>query len=155
MPKPVDANTASPGERRALYQVYARKHDGGTFKIGPPSKIEFAGQWVEIARLGLGASVSCFWIEKLGDVGLSIETGIDARARETLVVGQLPERLEPGRRGVVDLASRVCAGLRHPVTPEEIEKRIIRDIEKWIVFCLWAIGGGFIGVSGYVLFVVE
>ncbi len=152
MPKPVDDHRAIPGAQRTLYQVYARDSRGKTFKIGPPSKIELVIDWVEAARLGLSPKVPVFWVEKWGVIDLSVETETYDPARETLAVPQLPE---PDRRGHADPASRVCAGVRRPVTAQEIEKQITRDIEKWIVFCLWAIGGGFIGVSGYVLFVVE
>jgi len=156
MPKPVDAHPASPGAREETFQVYVRDHHGKTFKIGPPSGIAFITGWVEIARRGLWSDVSCFWIEKVGGIDLSSEPAIAALARDdALAVAQLPEPQEPARRGVVDPGLRVCAGLRLTVTPQEIEKQIIRDIEKWIVFCFWAIGGGIVAVSDYVLFVVE
>ncbi len=155
MPKPGDDHTASPGALRTLYQVYARDSRGKTIKIGIPAEINLVIDYVDIARLSLPSKVTMFWVEEWGVIDLSVETETYDPARETLAVCKLPEPPEPARRGVVDPGLRVCAGLRLTVTPQEIEKQIIRDIEKWIVFCLWAIGGGIVGVSGYVLFVVE
>ncbi len=152
MPKPVDAHPASLGARRTLYQVYTRDSRGKTFKVGLPAEIELVvDYYVEAARLALSSKVPVFWVEEWGVIDLS-ETETYDPARATLAVSQLPE---PDRRGAVDSGRRVCAGLRRPVTPQEIEKQIIREIEKWIAFCLWAIAGGIVGVLGYVFFVVE
>ena len=155
MPRIEDTNPARSGAWEKLFHIWAQDGNGKKYQISPPRSAAFVKSLMElILRHGLQQDGLTFWIERAGGKGGDKEDipGYTDKGDLRLQALAVSKQPEPDRRGVVDPGLRACAGVRRPVTAEQIEKQIIDDFKKWTVFGLFMILGGFLVLLIHLVF---